>query len=568
MLGLVCRQALLANTQKVGSRCLGSIVPVSNPPDFPLENEPVLSYKKGSPERAELEKVLDKMSGECEEVPLVIGNEEIKTDLCRYQVMPHNHKEKVAKYYWATPELVKKAIDVAVKAQREWEKFPIENRLEMWLRIADLMATKYRQHLNAATMLGQSKTVIQAEIDSAAELIDFFKMHAYFVKDSLKYQPISPNQQTRNSMRYRGMDGFVAAVSPFNFTAIGGNLSYTPALMGNAVLWKPSDTALLSNWWIFKICREAGVPAGVVNFVPCEGPVFGDTITSSPHLSGLNFTGSVPTFNRLWAQVGQNLSKYKNYPKLIGECGGKNYHFVHSSADVESVIYATIRSAFEFNGQKCSACSRMYVPESLWGKIKDGLLALRKKLTIGDVRDFTMFTGAVIDAVAFKRISGYIEYAKKSPKMEILGGGGYDDSCGYFIEPTIVQSKDPKEKLMIEEIFGPVLTIYVYKDSELNETVKLVETSTPYALTGAIFAQDEQWAKKALEDFKYTAGNFYVNDKSTGSVVGQQPFGGSRMSGTNDKAGGPHYVLRWASPQAIKETFAPIREYDYPYMRS
>ncbi|XP_011875969.1 PREDICTED: delta-1-pyrroline-5-carboxylate dehydrogenase, mitochondrial [Vollenhovia emeryi] len=569
MLGLVCRQAnLLASTQKVGTRYLGSIVPTSSPPDFPLENEPVLSYNKGSPERAELEKVLDKMSGECEEVPLVIGDEEIKTDLCRYQVMPHNHKEKVAKYYWATPELVRKAIDVAVKAQREWERWPIEKRLEMWLRIADLMAGKYRQRLNAATMLGQSKTVIQAEIDSAAELIDFFKMHAYFVKESLKYQPISPNQQTRNSMRYRGMDGFVAAVSPFNFTAIGGNLSYTPALMGNAVLWKPSDTALLSNWWIFKICREAGVPPGVVNFIPCEGPVFGDTITSSPHFSGLNFTGSVPTFNRLWAQVGQNLSKYKNYPKLIGECGGKNYHFVHPSADVETVVYGTIRSAFEFNGQKCSACSRMYVPESLWGKVKDGLLALRQKLTVGDVRDFTVFTGAVIDAVAFKRISGYIEYAKKSPKMEILGGGGYDDSRGYFIEPTIVQSKDPKEKLMTEEIFGPVLTIYVYKDSELDETVKLVETSTPYALTGAIFAQDEKWARKALEDFKYTAGNFYVNDKSTGSVVGQQPFGGSRMSGTNDKAGGPHYALRWASPQAIKETFAPIREYDYPYMRA
>ncbi|XP_043279496.1 delta-1-pyrroline-5-carboxylate dehydrogenase, mitochondrial [Venturia canescens] len=564
-----CRQAFLVNSQKIGARCLGSIVPLSKPPDIPLENEPVLSYKKGSKERADLQKVLDKMSNECEEVPLVIGGEEICTGDVKYQVMPHDHKAKVAKYHWASPKLIKKAIDVATKAQRDWEKVPIEKRLEIWLRAADLMANKYRQHLNAATMLGQSKTVIQAEIDSAAELVDFFKIHSYFVKEALKYQPISPNsKETLNSMRYRGMDGFVAAVSPFNFTAIGGNLSYTPALMGNGVLWKPSDTAILSNWWIFKICREAGVPPGVVNFVPAHGPDFGDTITASPYLSGINFTGSVPTFNRLWSQVGKNINNYKNYPKLIGECGGKNFHFVHPSADPDSVIVSTIKSAFEFNGQKCSACSRMYCPESLWPQIKEGLLKIRDQLKIGDVKDFTVFTGAVIDAVAFKRITGYIEHAKKSSNLEIIGGGGYDDSCGYFIEPTIVQSKDPVDKIMTEEIFGPVLTIYVYKDSKLNDTMKLVESSTPYALTGAIFAQDLNWAKIALEEFKYTAGNFYVNDKSTGSVVGQQPFGGSRMSGTNDKAGGPHYALRWASPQSIKETFVPIQGWKYEYMSS
>ncbi|KAI4500075.1 hypothetical protein M0802_004945 [Mischocyttarus mexicanus] len=564
----ICRQAFIANSQKVGTRCLGSIVPIPNPPEFPLENEPVLGYQKGSKERAELEKVLDEMASECTEVPLVIGDKEIKTDLCKYQVMPHNHKAKIAKYYWATPDLIQKAIDVAVKAQREWDKCPIEKRLEIWLKAANLMSKKYRQHLNAATMLGQSKSVIQAEIDSAAELIDFFKIQGYFIKDALKYKPISPSKNELNSMRYRGMDGFVAAVSPFNFTAIGGNLSYTPALMGNAVLWKPSDTALLSNWWIFKICREAGVPPGVVNFVPCEGPVFGDTITASPYLSGINFTGSVPTFNRLWMQVGKNLGKYKNYPKLIGECGGKNYHFIHPSADVQTVVIGTIKSSFEFNGQKCSACSRMYVPESLWSKIKEGLLATRDKLKIGDVRDFTVFAGAVIDATAFKRISGYIDHAKKSSNLEIIGGGQYDDSTGYFIQPTIVTTKDPNEKIITEEIFGPVLTIYVYKDSKIDETMKLVESSTPYALTGSIFTQDEQWARKALEELKYTAGNFYVNDKSTGSVVGQQPFGGSRMSGTNDKAGGPHYALRWASPQSIKEIFVPLKEFDYPYMRS
>ncbi|XP_058800241.1 delta-1-pyrroline-5-carboxylate dehydrogenase, mitochondrial [Phymastichus coffea] len=565
----LCRQSFFANAQQINTRCIASIVPLTQPKEFPLVNEPILGYKKGSQERANLEKALDKMTGECEDIPIVINGKEIRTDRVKYQVMPHNHQHKIAKYYHATPELIQQAIDSSVKTQREWDKVPFESRLDTWLKAANLMATKYRQELNASTMLGQGKTVIQAEIDSAAELIDFFKMNCYFVKEALKYKPISPNpKETLNSMRYRGLDGFIAAVSPFNFTAIGGNLSYTPALMGNSVLWKPSDTAVLSNWWIYKICKEAGVPDGVVNFIPAHGPDFGDTITNSPYLSGINFTGSVPTFNRLWAQVGKNVNKYKNYPKLIGECGGKNFHFIHPSADVESVVKGTIRSAFEYNGQKCSACSRIYVPESLWSEIKAGLLSIRDKLKMGDPRDFSVFLGAVIDATAFKRISGYIDHAKKSSDLEIIGGGKYDNSRGYFIQPTIVQTKNPKDKIMTEEIFGPVLTVYVYKNSNLNETMKLVESSTPYALTGAIFSQDEQWAKQALEEFKYSAGNFYVNDKSTGSVVGNQPFGGGRMSGTNDKAGGPHYALRWSSPQSIKETFVPLTEYDYEYMRS
>ncbi|XP_063984818.1 delta-1-pyrroline-5-carboxylate dehydrogenase, mitochondrial [Diachasmimorpha longicaudata] len=564
----LCRLALVANSQKLGARCLGSILPTPQPPDIVLANEPVLSYTKHSPERQELEKVLSEFSNSVQDIPIVIGDEEIRTDQVHYQVMPHNHAKKIAKYYHATPDLIKRAITVATKTQREWERVPLDTRMKIWLRAAELMREKYRQELNASTMLGQSKTVIQAEIDSAAELIDFFKIHSYFVKDALKYRPISPDASvTLNSMRYRGMDGFVAAVSPFNFTAIGGNLAYTPALMGNGVLWKPSDTAVLSNWTIFKICREAGVPPGVVNFVPAHGPDFGDTVTASPHLAGINFTGSVPTFNRLWTQVGKNIGVYRNYPKLVGECGGKNYHFVHPSADVDSVVAGTIRSAFEYNGQKCSACSRMYVPQSLWGEIRQGLIKERDRLKVGDVQDFSVFTSAVIDAAAFKRISGYIEYAKNSSHLEILGGGVCDDSVGYFVQPTIVQTKDPKDRIMTEEIFGPVLTIFVYEDRDLEETMKLVESSTPYALTGAIFAQDEQWARRALEEFKYTAGNFYVNDKSTGSVVGQQPFGGSRMSGTNDKAGGPHYALRWASPQSVKETFVPLREIDYEYMR-
>ncbi|XP_011305296.1 delta-1-pyrroline-5-carboxylate dehydrogenase, mitochondrial [Fopius arisanus] len=564
----LCRQALVANSQKLGARSLGSIITTPQPPDIALANEPVLTYKKNSPERQELEKTLSRLSNSLEDVPIVIGDEEIRTDRVQYQPMPHNHSKKIAKYYHATPDLIKRAINVATKTQREWERVAIDTRMKIWLKAAELMCGKYRQELNASTMLGQSKTVIQAEIDSAAELIDFFKIHSYFVKDALKYKPISPNpSETLNSMRYRGMDGFIAAVSPFNFTAIGGNLAYTPALMGNGVLWKPSDTAILSNWTIFKICREAGVPPGVVNFVPAHGPDFGNTITASPYLAGINFTGSVPTFNRLWTQVGQNISVYKNYPKLVGECGGKNYHFVHPSADVRSVVTGTIRSAFEYNGQKCSACSRMYVPRSLWGDIKKGLIEERENLKVGDVQDFSVFTSAVIDAAAFKRISGYIEHAKKSNQLEIIGGGGYDDSVGYFVQPTIIQTKDPKDRIMTEEIFGPVLAIYVYEDSKLEDTMKLVESSTPYALTGAIFTQDEEWARKALEEFKYTAGNFYVNDKSTGSVVGQQPFGGSRMSGTNDKAGGPHYALRWASPQSVKETFVPLRNIDYSYMR-
>ncbi|ENN77583.1 delta-1-pyrroline-5-carboxylate dehydrogenase, mitochondrial [Dendroctonus ponderosae] len=564
----LCKQSFSQSLQRTAIRCLGSVVPEVRVNDFGVKNEPVLEYLKGSPERAAIEKALSEVANKTEDVPIVIGDKEFKTDDVRYQVMPHNHKKKIAKFYYADAKLINKAIEVATETQKKWDKTPISERFKIWEKAADLMAGKYRAKLNAATMLGQAKTVIQAEIDSAAELIDFFRLNAFFLKEALKYQPISENpKETKNSMRYRGIDGFIAAVSPFNFTAIGGNLAYTPALMGNAVLWKPSDTALLSNWVNFNICLEAGVPPGVVNFVPSDGPVFGDTITASPNLAGINFTGSVPTFSRLWKQVGQNIANYKNFPRLIGECGGKNYHFVHPSANVESVVNGTIRSAFEFCGQKCSACSRMYVPESLWSKIKGPLLAKRAELKIGDPTDYNSFTSAVIDDKAFKRISGYIEHAKKSSNLEIIGGGKCDDSTGYFIEPTIVQAKDPKDKIMTEEIFGPVLSIYVYPDNKVQETLNLVGSSTQFALTGAVFAQDEAFLKSAIEDLKMTAGNFYINDKSTGSVVGQQPFGGARLSGTNDKAGGPYYALRWGNPQAIKETFVPLTQIDYPYMK-
>jgi len=556
----------MGGLQRISARCICSSVPETKIDEFSLKNEPILCYLPGSEERKCLESALKKMSGECKEVPIIIGGKEFTTKDVRYQVMPHDHSKKIAKFYYATPDLVKKAIETSVKAQQEWDAVPLSERIKIWLKAAEMMACDYRWKLNASTMLGQSKTIIQAEIDAACELIDFIRMNAWFAKEAVKYQPISENPEVSlNSHRYRGLDGFIAAVSPFNFTAIGGNLSYTPALMGCSTIWKPSDTALLSNYYIYKIMTKAGVPAGVVNFVPCDGPVFGDTITASPHLAGINFTGSVPTFNRLWKQVGQNIDKYKNFPRLIGECGGKNYHFVHPSAHVETVVASTIKSAFEFCGQKCSACSRMYVPESLWGKIKPGLLELRSQLKIGDVMEFDSFTSAVIDDKAFSRIKGYIEHAKKN--LEVIGGGKCDDKKGYFIEPTIVVSKDPKDKIMTEEIFGPVLSIHVYKDSDLNKTLDLVGTSTSFALTGAIFAQDYEWQKSAAEKLKMSAGNFYINDKSTGSVVGQQPFGGSRMSGTNDKAGGPHYILRWASPQSIKETFVPMTEWKYPYMQ-
>ncbi|CAG5034668.1 unnamed protein product [Parnassius apollo] len=566
MLSALCTKALRG--ARPLERAASGVVELPKFQDFDVQNEPILGYREGSTERKELTEELKRTAAVTEEVPIVIGDEFIKEGEVQHQVMPHDHNKKLAKFYYASEKTIQKAIQVSVEAQKKWDRTPLEERVRIWQKAAEMMAGEHRQRLNAATMLGQSKSVIQAEIDSAAELIDFFRFNVFFLKENAKYQPISENPTvTRNSMRFRGIDGFIAAISPFNFTAIGGNLAYTPALMGNGVVWKPSDTALLSNWRIFNIMREAGLPAGIVNFVPADGPTFGRTITASPDLACINFTGSVPTFNWLWHEVGKNLNHFKNYPRLIGECGGKNYHFIHPSADVRSVVTATIRSAFEYCGQKCSACSRMYVPRSLYEPIKEGLLEERSKLKVGDPTDFSIFTGAVIDNKAFARITGYIKNAKNSTKNKILGGGEYDDSKGYFVQPTIIETVDPHDKLMTEEIFGPVLTMYVYEDSDVMKTLSLVGSSTKFALTGAVFSNDKSFLQTALEELKITAGNFYINDKSTGSVVGQQPFGGGRMSGTNDKAGGPNYVMRWTSPQSIKETFVPLREIDYPYMR-
>lgn len=556
-------RAIVLNSKR---NVMSSLAPSLPLPTRTIYNEPALTYEVNTKERIELEYTLDRMSNSCEDIPIVIGTKEFKTEAVQAQVMPFDHDKKIATFYHADKSLIKLAIETATKAQKHWDKTSYHDRFRIWEKATQLMKYQFRNELNASTMLGQGKTVIQAEIDSACELIDFMTWNPYFLIDFLNYQPFSPKPKlSRNTFKLRGIEGFVAAITPFNFTAIGGNLALTPALVGNCVLWKPSDTAMLSNWTIFKIMREAGLPPGVLNFVPCEGPTFGELVTQSPDLAGINFTGSVQTFQTLWKEVGKNISNYKNFPRLVGECGGKNYHFVHPSADHMSVVVATIKSAFEYSGQKCSACSRAYIPKSLWSHIKSDLLRLRSSLKITDVRDFTAFSSAVIDEKSFDRISEYLEHAKKTDTVEIIGGGRCDKSKGYFIEPTIVVTTNPEDRLMTEEIFGPILCIYVYDDDDLFETMELVKNSK-FALTGAVFAQDINFIRYAYDQFRMTAGNFYINDKSTGSVVGQQPFGGARQSGTNDKAGGPLFVLRWASPQTIKQTYVPLRDVFYPYM--
>merc|ERR1719278_338236 len=565
----VIKNDLVRNFKQLGKRAISSVVPRSDleVTDFTITNEPILGYLPGSQERKDLEASIAKFSGQTEDIPIIIGGKEYRTDNVQHQPMPHDHNNKVAKFYWATPDLVEKSIKTAMAAKADWEKVPINDKIQLFLDVADQMSGKYRPLLNATTMLGQAKTIIQAEIDAAAELIDFFRFNTFFAKELFSYQPISENPaETLNLMRYRSLEGFIASVTPFNFTAIAGNLAYTPCIMGNATLWKPSDTAILSNYLIYKIFQEAGFPDGLVNFLPSDGPVFGKVVTAHPELAAVNFTGSVPTFQWLWKAVGENLDKYTGFPKLIGECGGKNYHFVHPTAEVKSVVASTIRSAFEYQGQKCSACSRVYVPESLWADVKEGLVETQKSLKVGPATEADSFMSAVIDKKAFQRLSGYIEHAKASPNCSIVAGGGYDDSVGFFVEPTIVETTTPKDKIFQEEIFGPVVTVYVYKDADAKETMQSIIKHSPYSLTGALYCQDQEWANMAAQELRPSAGNFYVNDKSTGSVVGQQPFGGARLSGTNDKAGGPHYMLKWASAQSVKQTFVPLHAVAYPYM--
>lgn len=543
--------------------------------DYKATNEPIYDYAKGSAERERLAATLEAMmthanrTGDTREalhdVPIVIGDKEIRTNNVKYQLVPFDHGIKLAKFYHADRALVDEAIENSLMARASWESTSFEYRAGVLLKAADKIASAKRADILAATMLGQGKTVFQAEIDAACELVDFFRYNVQFLAESLKYKPVDATHTT-NHMELRGLEGFIAAVAPFNFTAIGANLSTAPALMGNVVLWKPSDTAVLSAYLVYKVLRESGLPPGVINFVPADGPVFGEAITASPHLAGVNFTGSVPTFRWLWKSVGKNLDTYRTFPKLSGECGGKNFHLVHASADVESVAVATVRSAFEFSGQKCSAASRLYAPESMWPKLRERIVALMSELRVASPLDFATFTSAVIDERSFDRIVAYINYGIHSPRTKLVHGGEYNKAKGYFVSPTLFETKDAGDKLMREEIFGPVLTAYVYKDAEYAKCVELVDGTTPFALTGSIFAQDERVVRETRARLRQACGNLYINDKSTGAVVNQQPFGGARLSGTNDKPGGPHNILKWTSPLSVKEYTVKQTSYKHPSM--
>lgn len=531
-----------------------------------VKNEPILSFLEGSEERRDLQEALDGLKGQTEEIPCVVGDEHIWTKDVRFQLSPFNHSHKVAKFCYADTELINKAILASVAARKEWDLTPVQDRAQVLFRAADLLSGPRRAEVLAKTMIGQGKTVVQAEIDAAAELIDFFRFNAKYAVELEAQQPLDADGST-NTMLYRGLEGFVAAVSPFNFTAIGGNLAGTPALMGNVVLWKPSDAAVSSSYVVYRVLRDAGLPPHVIQFLPADGPTFGDAVTASEHLAGLNFTGSYQTFKRLWKQVAQNVDAYRTFPRLAGECGGKNFHFVHGSAHVASVVRGTLRSAFEFGGQKCSACSRMYVPDRLWPLIREQLLVAHGQLRVGDpVEDFSTFFSAVIDDKSFARIKKWLDHAKTSSTLKVVAGGNYDDSKGYYVEPTIIETSDPLDPIMSEEIFGPVLSVFVYPENKYKEVLQLIDKTSPYALTGAVFAQDRNVIAEAAKALRNAAGNYYVNDKSTGSVVAQQPFGGARASGTNDKPGGPHYILRWTSPQVVKETQQPLPDWRSPYM--
>ncbi|MDH5467045.1 MAG: L-glutamate gamma-semialdehyde dehydrogenase [Candidatus Aminicenantes bacterium] len=529
-------------------------------------NEPVYSYAPGTPEKEALKKQLKKMLNEEVEIPLIIGGKEVCSGELADCCCPHEHKHLLGRYHKAGPKELDLAVKEAGKAWKEWSEMGWVSRASIFLRAAELLATKYRYILNAATMLGQSKTAHQAEIDAACELIDFYRFNPYYMSQIYAQQPDSA-AATWNYMEYRALEGFVFAVTPFNFTSIAGNLPTSPAMMGNTVLWKPASSAVYSAYFLMLLWKEAGLPDGVINFIPGPGRYIGDPVLEKRELAGVHFTGSTSVFQGMWKTIGANLMKYKSYPRIVGETGGKDFVFVHASADSEAVVTALIRGAFEYQGQKCSAASRAYIPDNLWPVIKKGLLDEIKTIKMGDVADFTNFIGAVIDKAAFDSIVEYIEYAKKSKDADIIAGGKYDDSRGYFIEPTLVVAKDPRHRLMEEEIFGPVLTIHVYPEAKYKETLKLCDTTSPYGLTGAVFATDRAAVNEAFVALRHAAGNFYINDKPTGAVVSQQPFGGARGSGTNDKAGSYLNLLRWASARAVKENLNPPKDYRYPFLK-
>jgi 1-pyrroline-5-carboxylate dehydrogenase len=529
-------------------------------------NEPNLSYAPGTPERAALKSKLKELSSAEIEIPLVIGGREVRTGRVAEVRVPHRHGQRLARFHQAGPAEVQQAIEAAAAARKTWGAMAPHDRAAVLLKAADLAAGPWRQTLNAATMLGQSKTVQQAEIDSACEVIDFWRWNPHFMERILDDQPVSPPGQW-NRLEARPLEGFVFAVTPFNFTAIAANLPTAPALMGNTVVWKPASSAVYSAWHLYKVLEAAGLPPGVLNFVPGSGRSVGDPVLASPDLAGLHFTGSTGVFQGMWRTIGENLPRYRTYPRIVGETGGKDFVFVHPSADLDHAAVALVRGAFEYQGQKCSAASRAYVPESLWPKLKERVLDLVRSIHMGEVEDFSTFMGAVIDRGAFDSIKRYVEVARASSQAKILAGGRCDDSKGFFVEPTVVETVNPRFQLMEEEIFGPVLTVYVYADIRLDEAIDLCRTTSPYGLTGAIFARDREAIADLTVRFADAAGNFYVNDKPTGAVVGQQPFGGARASGTNDKAGSLANLYRWVSLRAIKETFDPPTRIEYPHMK-
>jgi 1-pyrroline-5-carboxylate dehydrogenase len=530
------------------------------------QNEPVKSYAPGSEERRLLQEELDRQYNTQVEIPLIIGGQRIKTGKIGKVVMPTEHQHVLATYHMCTEKEVRMAIDAAMKAKQAWSDLPWEERASIILRAGELFATKYRYVINAATMLGQAKNAMQAEIDSACEAIDFMRFNPHFAAKIYADQPLSAGDSI-NRLEYRPLEGFVYTITPFNFTAIAVNLNISPVLMGNVTVWKPATTSLLSSYYAMEILMEAGVPAGVINFVPGSGSIISNTVLNDPDFAGIHFTGSTKVFNSFWETVGKNVGNYKTYPKLVGETGGKDFVFAHSSAPVKELATALVRGAFEFQGQKCSAASRAYIPASLWEETKKYMLEMLKDIKMGDVRDFSNFINAVIDEASFDNISGYIERAKASKDAEIVAGGKCDKSVGYFVEPTIILAKTPKYESMEEEIFGPVLTIYVYEDAKYEETLKLCDETSPYSLTGSIFAADRYAVMVAENHLRYASGNFYINDKPTGAVVGQQPFGGARASGTNDKAGSFLNLIRWTSPRTIKENINPPTDYKYPFLK-
>ncbi|MDX1629273.1 MAG: L-glutamate gamma-semialdehyde dehydrogenase [Fulvivirga sp.] len=530
------------------------------------KNEPVKSYAPGSAEKEELKQTMNEMMAQKTEIPMYIGNEEI-TEGKKLEVNPpHDHQHVLGHFYEGDASHVEQAINAALGAREAWANMNWEQRASIFLKAADLLAGPYRAKINAATMLGQSKNAFQAEIDAACEFIDFLRFNTYYMSQIYAEQPESA-PGIWNRMEHRALEGFVFAITPFNFTSIAGNLPSAPALMGNTVVWKPNYTQVYAAHVIMQVFKEAGLPDGVINLIYVDGPVAGDVVFKHPDFAGLHFTGSTTVFRQLWKTIGENIETYKTYPRVVGETGGKDFIIAHKSANAKEVATAISRGAFEFQGQKCSAASRVYIPSNLWDKVKKYVQEDLKDMKMGNPMDFTNFINAVIDEKAFDKITGYIEKARENDMNEIIAGGKYDKSEGYFIEPTVVVTKDPQSITMREEIFGPVVTIYVYQAERFEETLELVDTTSPYALTGAVFSTDRYAAELATKKLVHAAGNFYINDKPTGAVVGQQPFGGSRASGTNDKAGSMLNLLRWVTPRAIKETFVPATDYKYPFMQ-